>query len=167
MSPVGQPERVTQNRVIALFCDQLDYRYLGDRTDRDGNSNIEEEPLSDWLAWSGYSQAQISAALHVLHTEAGKHSRSLYGNNRQVYELLRYGVPVKIEAGEVTETVHLVNWHQPELNDFAVAEEVTLKGGYERRPKEKYFLKWKEDEEDDSGTKLDKYLAKMCRSASA
>jgi type I restriction enzyme R subunit len=28
---------------------------------------------------------------------------------------------------------------------------------------EKYFLKWKEDEEDDSRFKLDKYLLKMCR----
>ena len=27
---------------------------------------------------------------------------------------------------------------------------------------EKYFLKWKEDEEDNDGYKLDKYLAKMC-----
>ncbi len=231
MSNVGQPERVTQDRVIALFCDpdQLGYRYLGNWTDREGNSNIEEEILSEWLAWSrGYSQAQISAALHVLRTEAGKHSRSLYHNNQEVYGLLRYGVDVKIEAGEATETVHLVDWDQPENNDFAVAEEVTLKGGHERRPdvvlyvngiavgvlelkssrvsigdgirqslsnqkeafnawffstvqlifagsdseglkygtietQEKYFLTWKEDEEADSGTKLDKYLAKMCR----
>jgi type I site-specific restriction-modification system R (restriction) subunit len=28
---------------------------------------------------------------------------------------------------------------------------------------EKYFLKWKEDEEDDRGFKLDKYLLKLCR----
>jgi type I restriction enzyme R subunit len=28
---------------------------------------------------------------------------------------------------------------------------------------EKYFLKWKEDEEDNTGYKLDKYLLKMCR----
>ena len=34
---VGQPERATQNRVIALFRDQLEYRYLGDWTARDGN----------------------------------------------------------------------------------------------------------------------------------
>jgi len=27
---------------------------------------------------------------------------------------------------------------------------------------EKYFLKWKEDEEDNSSFKLDKYLLKMC-----
>ena len=44
MSTIGQPERVTQNRVIALFRDELGYRYLGDWTDRDGNSNIERVP---------------------------------------------------------------------------------------------------------------------------
>ena len=42
MSAIGQPERVTQNRVIALFREELGYRYLGDWTDRDDNSNIEE-----------------------------------------------------------------------------------------------------------------------------
>ena len=46
MSNIGQPERATQNRVIALFRDELGYRYLGDWTDRDGNSNIEEGLLS-------------------------------------------------------------------------------------------------------------------------
>jgi hypothetical protein len=29
---VGQPERATQSRVIALFRDELGYRYLGDWT---------------------------------------------------------------------------------------------------------------------------------------
>jgi type I restriction enzyme R subunit len=55
MSTVGQPERATQNRVIALFRDELRYRYLGDWTDRDGNSNIEEGLLSTWLAKHGYT----------------------------------------------------------------------------------------------------------------
>jgi len=134
MTTIGQPERITQNRVIALFRDELKFRYLGNWMDRDGNSNIEEELLSDWLAKNGYGKAQISVALHKLRTEADNHSRSLYANNQAVYTLLRYGVPVKIEAGKVTETVHLINWRELEKNDFAIAEEVTLKGGYERRP---------------------------------
>ena len=137
---------------------------------------------------------------------------------------------MKIEAGKVTETVHLINWKEPKKNDFAIAEEVTLRGNLERRPdivlyvngiavgvlelknsritigdgirqnisnqqpefnawffstvqfifagndseglqygtigtEEKYFLKWKEDEEDNSRFKLDKYLLTMCNKA--
>lgn len=134
MSPIGQLERATQQRVIALFREELGYRYLGDWTDRDGNSNIEVGLLTASLNQSGYTPAQINAALYKLRTEADHHSRSLYGNNQAVYNLLRYGVPVKIEAGQVTETVHLINWQEPEHNDFAIAEEVTLRGHRERRP---------------------------------
>ncbi|MBI5846232.1 MAG: HsdR family type I site-specific deoxyribonuclease [Deltaproteobacteria bacterium] len=230
MSDIGKSERATQNRVIALLVDELWYRWLGDFSDRRGNSNIEEELFSAWLAGRGYSSQQISVALHRLRTEANNHSRSLYENNSAVYGLLRYGVPVKTEAGKATETVHLVNWQNPEENDFAIAEEVTLKGNRERRPDivlyvngiavgvlelknsrvsigdgirqnisnqrpefnqwffstvqfifagndseglqygtigtpEKYFLKWKEDEDDNSRFKLDKYLLKICNKA--
>lgn len=134
MDIVGQPERATQNRVLALFRNELGYRYLGDWTDRDGNGNIEEGLLSAWLAKCGYTSTQISVALYKLRIEADNHTRTLYGNNQAVYNLLRYGVPVKTEAGKVTETVHLINWHEPEANDFAIAEEVTLKGDHDRRP---------------------------------
>ena len=134
MPSVGQPERATQNRVIALFRDELGYRYLGDWTDRDGNSNVDEALLSSWLTKRGYTQAQIAVALYRLRTEADNHSRTLYGNNQAVYNLMRYGVPVKSEAGKVTETIHLIDWNEPEKNDFAIAEEVTLKGNHERRP---------------------------------
>lgn len=40
MSTIGQIEKKTQNRVIALFRDELGYRTLGDRTARPNNSNI-------------------------------------------------------------------------------------------------------------------------------
>lgn len=40
MSNIGQPECATQKRVIALFRDELGYRYLGDWTGRNGNNNI-------------------------------------------------------------------------------------------------------------------------------
>jgi hypothetical protein len=79
MTPVGQPECATQNRVIALFRDELGYRYLGDWTDRDANSNIEDGLLSAWLTRRGYTAPQTSVALHRLRTEADNHSRTLVG----------------------------------------------------------------------------------------
>lgn len=230
MTSIGQPERATQSRVVALFRDELGWRYVGDWSARDGNSNIEESLLSPWLERRSNTSAQISAVLLRLRAEAGNHHRTLYANNQTVYGLLRYGVPVKTEAGAPMQTVQLIDWQHPEKNDFAIAEEVTLKGDRTRRPdlvlyvngiaigvielknsrvsvgdgirqclsnqqpmfheaffstiqfvfagndseglrygtvktEEKMFLKWKEDEADDSRFKLDKYLLKMCDKA--
>ena len=134
MNDIGKPERATQNRVVKLFCDELGYRYLGDWADRADNSNIEEGLLTEYLTSAGYTPPQISTALHKLRTEANHPERSLYGNNQAVYQLLRYGVPVKTEAGKATETVHLINWKEATNNQFAIAEEVTLKGKQQRRP---------------------------------
>ncbi len=134
MSAIGQPERATQNRVIALFRDELGYRCLGDWTDRPDNSSIEEGLLTAFLRKSGYNAAQIGRALDKLRTEAGNPNRSLYDNNRAVYSLSRYGVQVQAKAGENTETVWLINWESVAKNDFALAEEVTLRGNHERRP---------------------------------
>lgn len=224
---VGKPERVTQNRIIKLFRDVLDYTYLGNLADREGNTNVEESLLSSWLAKSGYSNEQVSRALHVLTTEAHNPQRALYENNQQVYKRLRYGIPVKTEASKAAETVHLINWAQPDKNDFAIAQEVTLSGDNDRRPDlvlyingiafgvielknsrvsigdgirqnlsnqqpgfhpwffstvqfvfagndseglkygtvltpEKFYVPWKEDEADNIGYKIDKYLRKMC-----
>lgn len=228
MSVLGQPERKTQDRILKLFQEDLGYRYLGNWIDRDSNSNIEDSYLSSHLARNGYSPAQIAMAQHQLRTDATHHNRSLYENNKAVYSLLRYGIPIKTEAGAITETIHLINWKDPAKNDFAIAEEVTLQGRHDRRPDlvlyingiaigvlelkrsyisigdgirqslsnqqpefhswffstiqfifagndteglkygaigtpEKYFLTWKEDEEDNSRYKMDKYLLKMCR----
>jgi hypothetical protein len=58
-----QPERATQNRVIVLFRDELGYRHVEDWSDRDGNSKVEKSLLSAWLTKTGYTPAQISAAL--------------------------------------------------------------------------------------------------------
>ena len=63
MNTIGKPERATQDRLIALFRDELGYRFLGDWTDPEqygkaGNSNIEERLLTDYLRdKDGYSQA--------------------------------------------------------------------------------------------------------------
>ncbi|MBL7692602.1 MAG: HsdR family type I site-specific deoxyribonuclease [Flavipsychrobacter sp.] len=227
MSTVGQPERYSQNRIVQLFRQQLQYDYLGNWEDRLDNSNIEVGLLRQYLSSQGYSTTLIGKALDRLKAAANNYERELYDNNKEVYSLLRYGVKVKPEAGELTETVHLINWKQPERNHFAIAEEVTVMGNREKRPDivlyingiaigvlelkrstgdigagirqsitnqqrefigqffstiqlvmagndseglrygtigtgEKYFLRWKEDEQDASMLQVDKYLLKLC-----
>ncbi len=41
MNDVGKPETATQDRVMALFSDEHEYRFIGDWTDRVGNSHVE------------------------------------------------------------------------------------------------------------------------------
>ncbi|MBU1425222.1 MAG: HsdR family type I site-specific deoxyribonuclease [Gammaproteobacteria bacterium] len=127
MSLIGQPERATQNRVVALFRDRLHYDYLGDKTELD-NLNIEPELLAAWLQKQGVSETLIKRALHKLNNAATDTGKHLYDRNKEVYDLLRYGVKVQPEAGENHVTVWLIDWKRPENNHFAVAEEVTVKG---------------------------------------
>ena len=227
MNEVGQIERITQNRVVKLFQDELGYKYLGNWEERENNSNIEEELLTDYLNRKGCKPTLISRAIDQVKTAAKNFNDSLYTTNKNVYQLLRYGIKVKAEAGDNFETVHLINWKNFKDNDFAIAEEVTIKGNHTKRPDivlyvngialgvlelkrstvsinegirqsivnqqdafiqpffatvqyifagndteglrfgaietpEKYYLKWKEDEEDISRNLLDKYLLKMC-----
>ncbi|MER0203432.1 MAG: HsdR family type I site-specific deoxyribonuclease [Nitrosomonas sp.] len=224
---VTKPERATQNRVVKLFCEQLGYTYLGKLEDKPDNSNIEVPQLTEYLSARGYGHDQISKALDKLQSAANHHGQDLYHNNKDVYQLLRYGVQTKTEAGLPTDTVYLIDWQHPEQNRFYIAEEVTVFGEKEKRPDivlyvngiaigvlelknsrvsigdgirqslvnqkaefigaffstiqfvfagndseglqygtigtpEKFFLQWKEDEADNSGYKLDKYLAKIC-----
>jgi type I restriction enzyme R subunit len=125
MSTVGQREKLTQRRVVGLFRGTLSYDYLGDWTDPE-NHNIEPARLWAFLKKKDYEDALIPRALHVLHKAAGDASKSLYDRNREVYELLRYGVKVKPDVGENTVTVWLIDWEHPEENNFAIAEEVTV-----------------------------------------
>ncbi len=225
---VGQRERQTQNRIISLFCDELEYKYLGNWEDREDNQNLEEGLIREYLNRRRYSATLINKALYRLKEAANNYGESLYNKNKNVYQLLRYGIKVKPDIGENYETVHLIDWEKPKKNDFGIAEEVTVHGKRDKRPDivlyvngiaigvlelkrsivsigegirqsivnqhpdfiedffstiqfifagndteglrygsigtpEKYYLSWKEDEEDNSQIKLDKYLMKMCR----
>jgi type I restriction enzyme, R subunit len=134
MSDVGQPERKTQNRVIKLIRDDLGYDYLGNWEYREGNSNVEVELLVRNLRSRGYNDNLINKAVDKLKSDASLGGgRGLYEANRDVYDLLRYGVKVKPGAGEQYETVWLIDW-TGRANDFAVAEEVTVLGEHTKRP---------------------------------
>ncbi len=227
MSEIGSIERITQNRVIKLFKDELKYTYLGNWEERVGNSNIEDEYLSNYLIRKGYSTVQINKVIQELKSVANNFNDSLYTTNKNVYNKLRYGVKIKVGASENYETIPVINWNDFKDNDFAIAEEVTIKGNKTKRPdivlfvngialgvlelkrstvsvtegirqnivnqtdsfiesffatiqfvfagndteglrygtiktEEKYFLKWKEDEEENSRLLLDKYLLRIC-----
>ena len=139
MSTALRPERVTQNRVIErltrpLTEGGLGYNYLGDWSKRDSNRCIDVSLLRANLEHRGYSAAHISQALTKLQAAADVTGITLYQANLRTYQFLRYGVPVQVAAGAAHETVHLIDWEASDSNDFGLAEEVTLKGGHERRP---------------------------------
>jgi type I restriction enzyme R subunit len=128
MSTVGQIERATQQRVVKLFSETLGYDYLGNWSDRVGTRNVDMDLSHSFLKSQGYEDALITKALHQLNKVAGDQTKSLYDCNNAVYELLRYGVKVKADVGENTQTVWLIDWKNPLNNHFAIAEEVTVKG---------------------------------------
>jgi len=142
MNNIGQKERITQNRVVKLFKEELGYTYLGNWEERENNSNIEVELLTAFLnrngatlsSSKGYTKTQIDKAIYELQSTASNFNDSLYTTNKNVYQKLRYGIKVKAEAGENFETVHLFDWDNFANNDFAIAEEVSInyKSGAER-----------------------------------
>ncbi|MFZ5948426.1 MAG: type I restriction endonuclease subunit R [Stygiobacter sp.] len=227
MIEIGQIERATQNRIVKLFRNTLGYTYLGNWEERENNSNIEAEYLSKFLKKKNVKDELIAKVIDKLKQTVNNYSNSLYINNKNFYSLLRYGVPVKEDIGQNHETIQIIDWQNPEQNDFYIAEEVTILGNREKRPDivfyvngialsvielkrstisinegirqsivnqrkefieqffntiqfifagndteglrygtigtgEKYFLKWKENEDDFSELQLDKYLKLMC-----
>ena len=136
MSKVGQIERATQNRIVQLFQTQLGYDYFGYWEERENNSNIEEAELTRYLlSTRRYSPELISKAIFALKKEAVINTTDdLYTINKEVYSMLRYGTAKKAEAISSPETIQFIDWANTQKNNFAIAEEVTIKGAKERRP---------------------------------
>lgn len=134
MGKVGQLERKTQNRIVKLFQDRLNYKYLGNWEDRENNSNVEEEYLRTFLQKKKYSETLIKKAISDLKKSANRSNMSLYDLNQETYSLLRYGIKVREGLGENYKTVWPIDWENTEENDFSIAEEVTIKGNRTKRP---------------------------------
>ena len=127
-------ERKTQNRVVEFFAEKLGYEYLGNWETREGNSNIEEDYLTTFLEKKNYASEIIKKAIEKLKRIAGNQQKSLYDNNKEIYELLRYGTDIKPSPSEQSVHVNFIDWENPENNHFAVAEEVTVRGKRTKRP---------------------------------
>ena len=134
MANSARSERETQDRVIRLF-QKMGYAYLGDWSRREKNRAVEYELLEAFLRRRGVAPELVAAARLRIDQALPVLGHTLYEANAGVYQLLRYGVIVSAGPGKPHETVRLVDWDTPGNNDFALAEEVTLReGGDVRRP---------------------------------
>jgi len=134
-SDINPRERKTQRQVVRFFQDELGYRYLGDWKDRPGNSNVEEDLVRAFLHKQNYTQPVIEKALFELQQMGRDRSGSLYEGNKAFYSALRYGLKIKPSAEEHHQTVLVIDWDHPEHNDFALIEEVSIKGlEHSKRP---------------------------------
>ena len=132
---IGKPERITQDRIVQLFQKELEYDYLGNWEEGIRIQPIEEDSLLYYLIHKrDYSKTIAQKAVHAIVKAATNISNGLYETNNEVYKLLRYGVTVREELGQPKETVWLIDWKNPIKNVFAIAEEVTVLGKYNKRP---------------------------------
>jgi len=69
---------------------------------------IETSLLSNYLKDCGHSQTIINKTLFAVDKIVGNQTDGLYDINKAFYSVLRYGVKVKEEAGENTQTIKLI-----------------------------------------------------------
>lgn len=125
---ITHDERATQNMAVALLQSVLDYRYLGNLQDTE-NSNIRVDDLRKFLINKQHCTVQmaddaISALKEASHCT---NNRDLYDKGLATYRLLREGYTVSQGFGKVNKKIDFINWTEPLENDFAIAEEVTVR----------------------------------------
>ena len=86
---IDKPERLTQQRVIQLFTEELNYEYLGDFTERANNGNLEGDLLGDYLKQQNYASEQISRALHQARSLAESRGQKGSGQKRSATVFLK------------------------------------------------------------------------------
>lgn len=126
---IVKTERDTQNRAIDLVLDTLhQYRYLGNLEEQE-NNNIREEDLCKFLtSRQGCNEASAADAIRQLKDAAACSTyQALYEKGLKTYQLLRNGANVSQGHGMPNRHVDFIDWQNPLNNDFAIAEEVTVR----------------------------------------
>ena len=126
-------ERVTQNRLIKFFQNELGYTYLGDLSD-DENYNVRWSDWKKFLEDSGYSCDFIEHLQQEFSKKLSDHSKTPYAVNKEIYGILKYGMKLPEHPGEAPKTVYFIDWERPEKNNFYIAEEVTINDNVQKRP---------------------------------
>src|SRR5665648_791009 len=136
MAKINEAERKTQDRAVAMFRDKatLGYEYYGDLHHQSNGNVITEKLMAFLVNKQKYSVPLSVKAVDTLLRAAGNLQQGLYKANQEVYSLLKYGEKVKENPGEPEKNVYFIDWEHPHNNEFAIAEEVTIKLGNERRP---------------------------------
>ncbi|MDY0211110.1 MAG: HsdR family type I site-specific deoxyribonuclease [Acholeplasma sp.] len=123
-------ERHLQNKVLRWLTEKeenggLGYTYLGNLEEQN-NTAIKEDLLRKYLLRKGYIKHQVDIALNEIVIKSKNQVNSLYNNNQDIYSLLRYGLQGVKGKDKSRNTVHYIDWVNPENNDFYVAEEVSV-----------------------------------------
>ena len=114
MNNIVDTERQVQGRLVTFFQDALGYEYLGDWQSRENNSNIDKTLLTEWLRTQKHNDRIIKKVTDKLKRAADVGgTKTLYGANRKIYDLLRYGAKVQPDAGQQNITVKLIDWKNP------------------------------------------------------
>lgn len=126
--PIVDSERSTQNRVINLLHDHCGYQYLGFKKESE-NTPIIFEILAKFIKdTQGASPSEIDKVYRKLEVEVNRcHDKdTLYQNNLNFYNYLRYGVNIQGDDGHA-KTIKIIDWNDTFLNIFSIAEEVTVR----------------------------------------
>lgn len=139
--PLVNPERKVQNRIINLLHDYCGYAYLGSFQDTENQPILEDRLKKFLMERQGATSSQADKVYNQLRTlYSGVHDKdSLYLANKEIYDKLRNGSDsVPRPDGHGTERFEFIDWDDPSNNDYAIAEEVTVRRNIEewhtRRP---------------------------------
>ena len=103
----------------------MGYKYLGNLTEHE-NKPIEENLLFENLKSRGYEDDVIKIAVNEISKFAANQADSLLTNNKKIYSLLRYGKMGVKNSDGILITVHYIDWENISVNDFYIAEEVSI-----------------------------------------